>query len=87
MEASYTRKNTASNPFISNLIRIIGKPSLTFDVGRTLAFHLDRTGAFRKSLGLFLSIANRPKGTAFSAQRLSKWVESGSSKVLKRGST
>lgn len=43
------------------------------DVRRALAFYLDRTKSFRTTHKLFVSVADRSKGSAISNQRLSKW--------------
>lgn len=46
----------------------------TLDVRRALSFYLDRTKLFRTSPKLFVSIAERSRGTSISNQRLSNWI-------------
>ncbi|KAG6939866.1 hypothetical protein G0U57_021849, partial [Chelydra serpentina] len=46
----------------------------TLDVRRALAFYLDRTKSFRRSLQLFVASAERMKGQPVSTQRLSRWI-------------
>ncbi|XP_030406027.1 uncharacterized protein LOC115645477 isoform X2 [Gopherus evgoodei] len=48
----------------------------SLDVQRALAFYLERTKPFYKSIQLFIATAGKMKGHPVSSQRISNWITS-----------
>ncbi|XP_067424353.1 centromere-associated protein E [Emydura macquarii macquarii] len=48
----------------------------SLDVRRALAFYIERTELFRKSMQLFVAVVDQMKGSPVSTQRISLWITS-----------